>query len=46
LLGLCGFFPSFGGNKAALIAHFRHSLSLFCTLIIAFFFASLAGSGN
>ena len=46
LLGLSGCTPSFGGNNAALRAHFRHSLSLFFTFIIAFLFASLAGSGK
>lgn len=45
LLCLCAFSSSGGGNKAALKAHFKHSLSLFFTLIIAFLLASFGGRG-
>ena len=37
LLGLCGFFPSHGENKAAFSGHLRHSLSPFLVLIMPSF---------
>ena len=43
LCNLSWFFPAPHGNNAALRAHFKHSLSLFRTLITAFLFFSFWG---